>query len=258
MENSAIFTNDFTEKYHSGIWMNLNGANPSLRLSIGNATTYGPSGRKTFSTYKMIEANKWYFVVGIVEAVDDIQIYLNSIKQEGYYEGSATQLKYSGNNGSIGRKDASYSNEPYYLKGYLDDFRYWKRIITQDEIDTLYHLDDIIVIDTIVIDSIIYDTIIFDSIIYDTIFHDSIVYDTTYHGDFEQLFQVYPNPFNEKFYVASNISDPFYVELYDIEGRKIFTPIDAKEFYLDIKPGMYFVKIKYGLGRYKIFKIVKQ
>ena len=101
MENSAIFTNDFTEKYHSGIWMNLNGANPSLRLSIGNATTYGPSGRKTFSTYKMIEANKWYFVVGIVEAVDDIQIYLNSIKQEGYYEGSATQLKYSGNNASF-------------------------------------------------------------------------------------------------------------------------------------------------------------
>lgn len=233
MENSALFTNDFTEESHSGIWMNLNSANPSLRLSYGNATTYGPTGRKTFSTNKMMEANIWYFVVGIVEGLDDIKIYIDGIEQAGYYEGSANELVYVGHNGNIGRKDANYSNDPYYFKGYMDEFRYWKRVITKIEIDSLYFdLDDITINDTIIYDSIDQDKL-------------------------EQKFHFFPNPFKDWLNISSNISEEYSLEITDIVGRKISSFENIKRIYLNVSPGMYVIKVKTNTGKLFIGKVIK-
>jgi len=135
-ENTVIFTTDFDEMAHTGVWMNLTPPG-YMTISYGSASGTNASDRRTKIGTTLIEVGIWYHVVGVVSGANDMDIYLNCINDGGAYSGSGGPLAYSNNPGSLGRKDPNTSFPPYYLSGSLDDFQYWSRVLTPGQIDSL-------------------------------------------------------------------------------------------------------------------------
>lgn len=132
-----IFDTDFDQNNHSGVWMNLTPAG-TLTISYGDA--YGnttPYNRRTFIGSTQIEIFNWYYVIGIIRGPGDMDIYVNGVEEEGYYEGSGGDIGYTDCQGNLGRIDGSVGVSPYYFQGFLDDFRYWNRALDIEEIDSL-------------------------------------------------------------------------------------------------------------------------
>lgn len=136
-ENTVLFTTDFDEDNHSGVWMNLSSTG-RISINYGDATGNTTSANRRSKTgLTILSANEWYHIVGIIKDFDDMEIFINCTNDDGTYSGSGGDLGYSSNSGSIGRKDANTNLPAYYLKGVLDDFRYWNRELNTTEINTL-------------------------------------------------------------------------------------------------------------------------
>lgn len=136
-ENAVIFTTDFAQNNHSGIWMNLS-TTGLLAISYGDATgTTTSLDRRTKIISRELRINTWYHVVGIVRGAEEMDIYVDCSNEEGTYNGTGGALGYTANPGSLGRKDGDGNLPPYYFKGALDDFRYWNRELTTNQIDSL-------------------------------------------------------------------------------------------------------------------------
>ena len=95
----------------------------------------GDSGGPLFATHPD-PGNDEKVLVGIVKGANDMEIYIDCENDGGSYLGSGGALNYLAQPGSIGRKDIA--NLPtYYFDGAIDEFRYWSRAITEDEITLL-------------------------------------------------------------------------------------------------------------------------
>jgi hypothetical protein len=106
-----------------------------MQVSYGDGT-WGcttPSCRRTKQGTTVLQTDTWYRVVGIVRGPQDMDIYIDCRNDEGQYTGTGGDIAYSNQSGSIGRVDQS-SLAPYYFDGSLDDFRYWNRELTVDEV----------------------------------------------------------------------------------------------------------------------------
>jgi hypothetical protein len=87
--------------------------------------------------------------------------------------------------------------------------------------------------------------------------------------DSENTFNVFPNPFDDKLYIAYNSSDTqrVQIELYDLSGKKIKTVSDISRHYgynaitindlFELKRGIYFVRVSSG-NKTSTQKIVKK
>tara|TARA_R110002073_G_scaffold40547_1_gene114842 strand:+ start:45083 stop:45817 length:735 start_codon:yes stop_codon:yes gene_type:complete len=135
-ENTVIFTTDFEQDNHSGVWMNLSGGKVAINYgdASGNTTS---SNRRTKVGTTTITPDKWYHVIGIIEGPTNMEIFIDCNNDQGSYSGSGGDLDYTLNPGSIGRKDGNTNFSAYYFSGTLDNFRYWNRTLTLDEISTL-------------------------------------------------------------------------------------------------------------------------
>lgn len=132
-----IFDTDFDQDNHSGIWMNLDG-NQNMAISYGDATNNtSPNNRRTKIGSTPLEIDTWYFVIGICRAAIDMDIYIDCVIENGYYEGYGGDLAYTDCQGSIGRLDGGVDSSPYYFKGSVDEFRFWHRALTPADIDSL-------------------------------------------------------------------------------------------------------------------------
>ena len=136
-EYNVFFTNDFYRFAHSGVWLNLS-SQQKMAVNYGNGQSFSSSSRKTKLTQNILYEDTWYYVTGVLWSNYDIRIYINGQEEYGYYDGGASNLAYVGTGGNIGRKDANYQIAPFFFKGYMDDFRYWNRGLTSDEIANLY------------------------------------------------------------------------------------------------------------------------
>lgn len=136
-DNTVIVTNDFAQNSHSGVWMNLS-SQGNINISYGNngGNTSGPNlrSKKGLST---LQENQWYHIAGVIRGYNDMDIYLDCENDGGNYLGTASQLGYSSNPGSIGRKDASTIADSYYFKGQLDEFSFWNRALNSEDIQIL-------------------------------------------------------------------------------------------------------------------------
>ncbi len=135
--NAVIFTTDFANTTHSGVWMNLSSTG-YMSISYGDASGQTTAyNRRTMTGTTIISANEWYHVIGIVNGPTDMEIFLDCVNDEGNYSGSGSDLAYTNNPGSLGRKDPNVSLPPYYFYGVLDDFRYWNRALTETDLDSI-------------------------------------------------------------------------------------------------------------------------
>ena len=137
-ENTVIFTTDFEQDNHSGVWMNLSSSG-YLAINYGDASgNTTSSNRRTKIGTTALTTNKWYHFVGIVKGATDMEIFIDCNNDEGSYTGNGGDLEYTSNPGSIGRKDGNTNFQAYYFKGKLDNFRYWSRSLSLNEINSLY------------------------------------------------------------------------------------------------------------------------
>jgi gliding motility-associated-like protein len=133
-----IVNTDFSLNTYFGAWLGTN-ADMKLHLSYGAGfpDRTSPSDRRTFSTTNSINVGQWYNVVAIIRGATDMEIWIDCVKQNGTYSGtgSNSDLLYNTSpsiNGGLGMVDIAGS-PPYYMKGAIDDFKYWNRSLSLEE-----------------------------------------------------------------------------------------------------------------------------
>ncbi len=137
LDNGIFFTNDFSETGHCGAFVNYS-TNQSLSISYADGSGFGPGARRTKHSNQFIEAGVWYFIAAVFHNADDMRIFINGLEDYGFIEGFATSMMYSGEGGNLGRKDFSYTLDPFYFKGFMDEFCYWDRGLSNIEVHDLY------------------------------------------------------------------------------------------------------------------------
>lgn len=143
----SIFTNDYKEDVYTGAWVTIkpNAGGLVFWAGYGNGGDSGGNGiastfrRSKYGTTKVVK-EQWYHVTAVFESENDIQLYVGCENDGGSLSGSATEIVYSNNNGSIGRKDCSYNvvdASEYYLEGKVDNLLFYNRALTAEEVGYL-------------------------------------------------------------------------------------------------------------------------
>jgi gliding motility-associated-like protein len=133
-----FFTTDFTENMGSGVWGNFSANTGRIAVNYGEGTpnSTGPHNRRTKVGNSQLLLNTWYFVIFIIRGPQDMDIYVNCLNDGGTYSGTGGPLAYTSNAGNLGKHDL-IGNPPFFFLGYLDEFRYWDRALTQADIDLM-------------------------------------------------------------------------------------------------------------------------
>jgi hypothetical protein len=136
-QSFSVLTTDHEQNIHSGVWFSLSENDSRLAVNYGNASTVGPNSRRTFVCEATFPFNEWVHVIGIVRGFDDMEIIIDCESCQGSYTGSAKDLNYTSNPGSIGRKDSNTMLPEHYFNGAMDELHIWNRDLTLEEIEKL-------------------------------------------------------------------------------------------------------------------------
>lgn len=128
-----------------GFWGQFISSNESapgtqaIAFNFGDGTGSNSNARRTiFSPENIFNTNEWFHIVVNVSgyAPEEMEMYVNGTKVENpRIEGNAQSIVFSQNGGGImGR----HINGQKY-KGALDDYRIYKKTLTQAEVNTLYN-----------------------------------------------------------------------------------------------------------------------
>lgn len=128
-QSAVLFSTNRASNGHSGVWMNLSSG--YLSINYGDATGGSSFARRTKVGTTPLDTNTWYHIVGIINGPIDMELFIDCNNDEGEYNGNGGNLVYTAAPGSLGRK------ENYYFEGKLDEFRYWNRALTMENIDSL-------------------------------------------------------------------------------------------------------------------------
>lgn len=135
-----LFSNNKTD-FHSGVSVEYL-SNGSVQAVIGKGGSCGPTSRSTGSqaTAALIPVGEWTFVTVLFRGLGDMSIYLNGVDVGPLsYSGTGNAFGYVvGDSGSIGSGNGSCA--PGWLKGYMDDVRFYTRELSPNEITKLYRL----------------------------------------------------------------------------------------------------------------------
>lgn len=132
----VVAATDFGVTTHSGAWIQV-ASNGQINASYGNAIGgFGSNARHgRWGDYEL-EVDTWYQIVAIFRGYNDISIYIDCTLTEGPYSGFAQSIGYTSATGSLCRKRANqdFVIPPYYFAGGVDEFYYWDRELTPDEV----------------------------------------------------------------------------------------------------------------------------
>ncbi|MDP4828095.1 MAG: T9SS type A sorting domain-containing protein [Flavobacteriales bacterium] len=226
-ENTTLFTTDFAQNNHSGVWMNLSSAG-YLAINYGDAGgSTSSSNRRTKVGTTQLNTNIWYHVVGVVNGPTDMEIYIDCINDNGSYQGTGGQLGYTSHSGSLGRKDANTSVPAYYFMGAMDDFRYWNRELTDNDVFDL--CNNLVSIDN------------------EAVFSKDKVF-------------IYPNPVNDVLFI--NVENNLEFEriiLFNSIGQVVYNGGKESQIKMDhLETGVYFLQIlKNDSEPLEMMKVVK-
>ena len=132
-----IFLNNYTENRYFGIIFNIN-RNNQVGINICNGGIPGPQSRKTKRGNTILEFNKWYHVAAVVRSAEDMELFINGKKENGFYSGSGGELIYNSDSGVIGIADGSIHNGILHYKGKIDEIRFYNRTLLNHEIYLLF------------------------------------------------------------------------------------------------------------------------
>lgn len=134
-QNSDVFNTSFEEDKSSGVFFNLSSSTSQIGIGHGDGSNaYTPGTRRSFLSNGEAQVDVWTHITFVLNSSTDMKVYVNCQDLGGSYSGSGGDLYYSNTPGNIGRHDRSISDPAYYFKGSMDDFRYWKRALSEAEI----------------------------------------------------------------------------------------------------------------------------
>lgn len=146
-DDRDVFNTSFEEDVNTGVYFNSQVSTGNYAVNFGDGSSnYTGSSRRTYVTDKSIDTGKWRYIIITVSENTEMKIYVDCFDNEGAFSGSGGNLQYSSTPGAIGRHDRSLTDPANYFKGAIDDFKYWGRELTADNIEELCNtlsIDDI-------------------------------------------------------------------------------------------------------------------
>jgi len=137
-EQTSIFNTSFEDDYSAGIAFTTSALDNRIAIGYGDGSPgYMASNRRTYISNSAIDTSDWHHITLVFNGALDMKVYLDCQENGGDYAGSGGALSYSLNPGSIGRHDRNTGDPGDYFKGKLDDFRYWNRALTIEEIEMI-------------------------------------------------------------------------------------------------------------------------
>lgn len=133
--NTGLFINDYVEDFYFGMGITITKTH-RISVRFGDGGGIGPQSRRTKIMSDSIIEGQWYNLIVVWKDVEDIQIYLECIDQEGAYTGYGGDLFYSPANYDavigVGDFDANYPN--VFFEGAVDEIGFWNRALSEEEI----------------------------------------------------------------------------------------------------------------------------
>lgn len=139
--NGMILTTDEFDNFkYCGAHMQVIGA--AVSAEIGNCAGGNASNfRAGYTSTTILSLNTWYHVAIVINAYNNMQIYVNGTLTTASGSGAATALGYTASNdGYIGYRGGS---GPTYFPGSVDDVALWNVALTAAEIKTIYDRQNI-------------------------------------------------------------------------------------------------------------------
>lgn len=138
--HQIIFKGDgFERSAISGFRINFGARPGQMGFTIGDKTTGGSTGTNYVVTpQNVITANTWHHVVVNARGANDYDFYINGVKLTNCtYGGFATSMVFYPEpvRGIMGNEDGS----SYFFEGALDDYRIYTKVLSQEEVSTLYN-----------------------------------------------------------------------------------------------------------------------
>ena len=138
VEGRDLFSTSFEEDVNTGIYFTSQASTGNYAIGFGDGSTYySVASRRSFVANETIDTGEWHHIAISVNASLDMKIYEDCKLIDGTYSGSGGSLQYSIVPGTIGRHDRNLNELANYFKGAIDDFKYWDREITIDDISEL-------------------------------------------------------------------------------------------------------------------------
>lgn len=129
---NCIFNNNHVVGIYRGIWMSIN--NSALAVSVGDGGFPGPASRFSATSFSPVPLGTWIHVAAVVHGPNDIELFLNGVEDCVIYTGTGTTLAYDNNDGISGVN--RLVNQTFF-DGSLDEFRFYNRALTAEEISIL-------------------------------------------------------------------------------------------------------------------------
>ena len=137
-QDREVINTSFEENRSTGVSFNAQSSTGNFAINFGDGTyNYTSSTRRTYVTNSSIQIDTWYHIAVIVSSATDMKIYVDCVDYGGSYSGTGGNLVYSNTPGGIGRHDRHMVLPANYFKGTIDDFKYWSRAISINEVNNL-------------------------------------------------------------------------------------------------------------------------
>jgi Concanavalin A-like lectin/glucanases superfamily len=124
----------------SGFWLQMGKVGPGkITFGFGDNTSINETAVNTITTPAIFSANTWYHIVVNVRGANDMDFYINGVKNNSCsYAGTATSMVFcTAGNQLVG----AFGFHPGFnsaLNGMLDDYRVYNKILSPQEINALY------------------------------------------------------------------------------------------------------------------------
>ena len=137
-QQQVVFNTSMEENHATSVVFNSTGSTNQYVINCADGNyNYGSNSRRSYASNSVIETQNWHFITVIVNSETDMQIYVDCVENGGVYSGTGGSLAYSANPGCLGRHDRSNDAPADYFMGAIDDFRYWDKALTPDEINKI-------------------------------------------------------------------------------------------------------------------------
>ena len=207
-QNQVVFNTSYEENRSSSVVFNSQSNTNKYVINYADGTySYNPATRRSYISNSVIDTNNWHQIVIVVNGANDMKIYVDCAENNGTYSGTGGGLAYSTQPGCLGRHDRSLTLPADYFKGAIDDFKYWDKALSDNEV----------------------------SVLCQSLNNDLLVADQ---------FNVYPNPAKDVLYISSNLNDINEVQIYNSLGQEVYksqynTSINVSH----LEKGVYILKV---------------
>ena len=137
-QNQVVFNTSYEENRSSSVVFNSESSTNKYVVNYADGTySYSPATRRSYASNSVIDINNWHNIVIVVNGASNMKIYVDCVETSGTYSGSGGGLAYSTQPGCLGRHDRSLTLPADYFKGSIDEFRYWNRALSQNDVTLL-------------------------------------------------------------------------------------------------------------------------